>query len=308
MIIREKLNRLFMEKDYEKTGIYISMVGSLLLSVSAIIMAIVAKSQAILLDGLYTFITLLMSLVSLKIITLVNLPETKHRPFGYAALEPFLNLIKSSIIIILLIGCLITNIQTLLTGGRHIVLDVATVYTFLCIIIYFAIILMIKGCKRKTTSSILALEVKNWYIDTLITIGIAISLGIVFILYRMGYTSILPYIDPGLVIVIVFVSFPIPIKSLFQELKRLLLISPENYVENELLEIVKPTSEKYKLKNINIYAVKTGRMYQIFIYTDLEMKDITIEYLDQIRVDIRNDISKLHKKHFTDVIFSRLES
>jgi len=62
-------------------------------------MALVAKSQAILLDGLYNFITLTMAFISLKVIDLVNTPETKNRPFGYMSLEPFLNLTKSLIVI-----------------------------------------------------------------------------------------------------------------------------------------------------------------------------------------------------------------
>ena len=297
-----------MAKDFEKIGIYVSMVGSFLLSVSAIVMAIIAESQAILLDGLYTFITLLMSLISLKIINLVNLPETKHRPFGYVALEPFLNLIKSLIILILLIACLITNIQTILSGGRNIILDIATIYTFICIGIYFAIIYTIKKCARKTNSSILALEVKNWYVDTLITVGIAISLGLVLIVYKLGFTAVLPYIDPSLVILIVIVSFPIPIKSLYTEIKRLLLISPENYIEKEVIEHIAPLSERYGLIDINIYAVKTGRVYQLFIYTNLKDSTVTVERLDTIRQDIRKEISKLYQRHYTDVIFSIIDA
>jgi len=54
-----------MKKDYEKIGIKISIVGSFLFVISSIIMALIAKSQAILLDGLYTFITLIMAFISL---------------------------------------------------------------------------------------------------------------------------------------------------------------------------------------------------------------------------------------------------
>jgi predicted Co/Zn/Cd cation transporter (cation efflux family) len=297
-----------MNKDYEKRGIFVSMIGSLLLSISAIIMAIIAESQAILLDGLYTFITLLMSLVSLKIINLVNLPETKHRPFGYVALEPFLNLIKSLIILILLIASMVTNIQTILTGGRNLVLDIAAVYTLISLVIYFIIMYSINKYAKKTHSSILALEVKNWYIDTLITIGIAISLGLVLIIYKMGFTAILPYIDPALVIGIVIVAFPTPVKSLIIELKNLLLISPENYIEHEVKRHIKPLIKRYNLINMGIYAIKTGRVYQLFLYTDIEGDSITIEYLDKIRLDIRKEISKLYNKHYTDVIFSKIDA
>jgi predicted Co/Zn/Cd cation transporter (cation efflux family) len=54
-----------MSANRERIGVKISIVGSLLLAMSAVVMALIAKSQAILLDGLYTFITLLMAFFSL---------------------------------------------------------------------------------------------------------------------------------------------------------------------------------------------------------------------------------------------------
>ncbi len=297
-----------MKKDYEKRGIIISMIGSFLLSVSALIMAIVAESQAIMLDGMYTLITLLMSLVSLKVINLVNLPETKRSPFGYVALEPFLNLTKSLIILVMLAVCFVANIQALFSGGREIILDLATYYTLICICIYFFVIFLIKRCKQKTDSSILVLEVKNWYIDTFITVGIAVSLAVVLIVYKLGYTNILPYIDPSLVLIIVLVSLPVPIKAFVIELKRLLLISPENYIESNIKEYINPVTEKYGLKNINIYAVKIGRIYQIFIYANLKTANISLDLLDEIRMNIRKELSKHFSRHYTDVIFSKVDS
>ena len=297
-----------MKKDYEKIGIIISMVGSFLLSVSAVIMAIIAESQAIMLDGMYTLITLLMSIVSLKVISLVNLPETKRSPFGYVALEPFLNLTKSLIILVMLAVCFVSNIQALFSGGREIILDLATYYTLICIFIYFLIIFWIKKCKKKTDSSILGLEVKNWYIDTFITLGIAVSLAAVLIVYKLGYTNILPYIDPILVILIVLVSLPVPIKAFVIELKRLLLISPDNYIEGgNIKEYINIVSEKYGLKNINVYAVKIGRIYQIFIYANLNTENVTLDYLDEIRAHIRKELSMHYSRHYTDVIFSKID-
>ena len=296
-----------MQKDYEKRGIIISMIGSFLLSVSAIVMAIVAESQAILIDGMYTLITLLMSLVSLKVINLVNLPETKRSPFGYVALEPFLNLTKSLIILVMLAVCFVTNIQALCAGGRYIILDLATYYTIICIFIYFFVLFLIKKCKQKTDSSILVLEVKNWYIDTFITLGIAVSLAVVLIVYKLGYTTILPYIDPSLVLIIVLVSLPVPIKAFVVELKRLLLISPENYIESKIIEYIYPVTEKYGLKDINIYAVKIGRIYQIFIYTNLNTANVSLDKLDEIRTNIRKQLSMHYTRHYTDVIFSKVD-
>ena len=150
-----------MKPDYEKRGLKIAMAGSFLLSVSAIIMALLTKSQAILLDGLYTFVALIMAFISLKVVNMVKTPETKERPFGYMAFEPFLNLIKSLVVLTLLVVFLVTNIQELSTGGRIISLNMATIYIFICLVIYVIIILLLKRYEKEANSSILNLGGKT---------------------------------------------------------------------------------------------------------------------------------------------------
>ncbi len=295
-----------MKKDYEKLGMKISVVGSSLLSISAIVLALLAKSQAILLDGLYTFITLVMGLVSLKVIALLKIPENKTRPFGYMALEPFLNLIKSLIMLILLIVFLITNIQVLSAGGRWISLDMTIVYIFICLFIYAVIILMLRKCGRLTQSSILALEIQNWQIDALQTIGIAVSLIIAMILIRMGYTAILPYIDPLVVIALVIISLPVTIKVFVLEFRRLLLVAPENSIEQEVTEHIAEISNQYGIRQIRVWGLKSGRTLFLFLYCDLKDDQVTIHLLDEIRRAIFRKLATVYPAFWADIMFTRI--
>jgi predicted Co/Zn/Cd cation transporter (cation efflux family) len=294
------------KKDYEKIGVKISIVGSSFLALSAVIMALIAKSQAILFDGLFNFITLAMAFASLKVINLVKTPETKNRPFGYMALEPFLNLIKSLVILTLLVVFLVTNIQEICTGGRIISLDMTTLYIFVCLIIYAIIILFLRKYKKRTSSSILKLEINNWYVDALITVGIAISLVIAMIILRMGYTKILPYIDPIIVIALTAVSFPVPLKALSVALKRLLLVSSENSIEAEAKKQLHDVICKYGLIDTKIWGLKSGRTHYLFIYSDLKEEETTVMHLDEIRVEIFKELSKIYPKFWADIMFTKI--
>jgi len=295
-----------MKPDYEKRGLKIAMAGSFLLSLSAIIMALLTKSQAILLDGLYTFVALIMAFISLKVVNLVKTPETKERPFGYMAFKPFLNLIKSLVVLMLLLVFLITNIQELTTGGRIISLNMATIYIFICLVIYVIIIFLLKRYEKEANSSILNLEVKLLRIDALLTLGIAVSLIVAIILVKLGYTKILPYVDPVIVIILIAVSLPAPIKVLVIEFKRLLLISSENDIEKEVKEQIEPEIEQYGLTNIHVWSLKSGRTYYIFLYSDLKEEKVTIEHLDEIRKAIFGKLSKIYPNFWADIIFSKI--
>jgi len=295
------------KKDYERIGVKISIAGSLLLALSAIVMALIAESQAILLDGLYTIITLVMAFISLKVIDLVETPESSSRPFGYMSLEPFLNFAKSLVLLSLMLAFLITNIQVLTTGGRIIALDMTMLYILICLVIYAVIIFFLRRYRNKTKSSILALETKTWYIDALLTLGIAVSLAIAMALYRMGYTKILPYIDPTIVIILVVVSLPVPLKVFIVEIKRLLLLSPENDIEVDVKNHLKDLMSKYGLINTRVWGLKGGRTYYLFIYCSLKEEQTSVAHLDEIRAAVFKELSTLYDKFWADIMFTGID-
>lgn len=293
-----------MKKNHERIGVRISIAGSALLALSAVVMALFAKSQAILLDGLYTFTTLVMAYISLKVIDLLEMPETKKRPFGYMALEPFLNLMKSLIMLTLLIVFLVTNIQELCTGGRRISLDITTLYIFICLAIYAVIISLLRRYRKGTTSNILELEIRNWYIDALITAGIAVSLVAALIIYHMGYRGILPYIDPVIVIVLIAVSLPVPARNVLREVRRLLLVSTENEIETAVRAQLKQVIETYGLIHTHIWGLKSGRTHYLFIYAALRDEQTTIPHLDRIRAAIFKALAQRYPKFWADIMFT----
>lgn len=295
-----------MKKDFEKIALLVSMSGSILLSASAVIMTLITGSQAILLDGLYTFVTLTMAFLSLKVLYFLKKPETKSKPFGYMILEPFLNLIKCLVMLCVLIVFLITNIQELFTGGREISLNLTTLYIFICLIIYSIIILMMIKYGRKAPSSILELEIKNWCIDAFQTAGIGVSLITAIILYNLGYTEILPFIDPVIVIVLVLLSLPVPLKVFIIETSRLLLISPENRVENEVKEHLKPVIARYSITSIQVWSLNSGRTHYLFLYLDLKNDSVTIVQLDEIRDAIFKELSNIYPNFWADIMFTRI--
>jgi len=295
-----------MNNDHERIGIKISVAGGTLLALSAIVMALIVKSQAILLDGLYNLITLSMAFISLKVINLVETPETKNRPFGYMALEPFLNLTKSLVVFILLIVFLVTNIQELCTGGRIISLNMTTLYIFICLIVYAVIILLLRKYKKGANSNILNLEIRNWYVDALLTVGIAVSLVIAMIVLHMGYTKILPYIDPVIVIALVVVSIPVPLRAFIMAIRRLLLVSSENSIEVEVKGRLSDIINQYGLINTQIWGLKSGRTHYLFIYSALKEEQTTIRHLDRIRTEIFKELSKHYPKFWADIIFTSI--
>lgn len=261
-------NPKFIEQA-EKKGLRLSVYGSFGLCSSGIVMALYGQSLAILLDSLYTFLTLVMAYVSLKVVDFVEKPESKTRPFGYMALEPFLNLLKSLILLVVLVMFFVTSIQELLSGGRMIALDAMIIYIALCLLIYAVIISKLRRYGKQAKSSILDLEIRNWMIDATLTVGIMGSLLLALLAIALGFDQILPYIDPAFVLVLIALSLPLPLKTAWVETRRVLLISDDNDLESKVRSHLADTFVGRGINNPHIWGLKSGRFTYLFIYADL---------------------------------------
>jgi predicted Co/Zn/Cd cation transporter (cation efflux family) len=293
--------------EAEKKGLRLSVYGSFGLCSSGIVMAIYGQSLAILLDSLYTFLTLVMAFVSLKVVDFVEKPESKTRPFGYMALEPFLNLLKSLILLVVLVMFLVTSIQELLSGGRMIALDAMIIYIAICLGIYAAIIFKLKRYGRQAKSSILDLEIRNWLIDAALTVGIMGSLLLAVIAISMGYDQILPYIDPAFVLVLIALSLPLPLKTTWTEARRLLLISDDNNIEVEVNGVLAEVFLQHGIRRPHIWGLKSGRFTYLFIYADLDDQSRTMLELDEIRTEIFLKLDNLYSDFWADIQFTKID-
>lgn len=291
----------------EKKGLRLSIYGSFGLCLSGIVMAIYGQSLAILLDSLYTFLTLVMAFVSLKVVGFVEKPESKTRPFGYMAFEPFLNLLKSLILLVVLVMFFVTSVQELLSGGRMIALDVMIVYIAICLGIYAAIIFKLKRYGKQAKSSILDLEIRNWMIDAALTVGIMGSLLLAVLAISLGYDQILPYIDPSFVLVLVALSLPLPIKTAWTEIRRLLLISDDNDLETETRSQLATVFNQHGIEHAHIWGLKSGRFTYLFIYADLTQPVKSVTELDEIRTEMFLKLSEIYDDFWADIQFTKID-
>ncbi len=81
--------------------------------------ALFTNSDAISLDGIFNFITLVLGIVTLKIFLLIEKGETERFQFWYYSFEPLINIIKRLSVLSISIMALVLTIKSLLSGGSQ---------------------------------------------------------------------------------------------------------------------------------------------------------------------------------------------
>ena len=112
----------------------LSVIGALFFALFGIAWGWAIKSDMIIFDGLYSFISLILSMLSLYINNYMAKRDFDKFPFGKHILEPIVISIKSLIIAIMCLYSLIDAIKTIVSGGNSVSLGLAIIYSIVSVV------------------------------------------------------------------------------------------------------------------------------------------------------------------------------
>ena len=99
-----------------------------LVAVSGTIMGVITGSSAVLLDGIFSFIDVIIKIMMLMTAKLVARETSKRFQFGYWQFEPLVLVVEGFFILLIVLYALISGIGDLLNGGRHVDFGIAIYY------------------------------------------------------------------------------------------------------------------------------------------------------------------------------------
>jgi len=283
------------------------MVFSFIAGSLAAVFAFATRSEVVMLDGIYFYISFVLAGFSLKIIQLIGQPDNERFHFGYAAFEPMLNVCKGIIIGFVGLLALFSAIDALAHGGRSIHTGFAAVYAVVIMLGSGILAVAQSRLAKKTGSSLLKVDAQRWLIDSLIAATVCIAFLAVLSLERTALQPYSAYADPAIVIVLMLLTAPVIVKIILANTRELLWGAPEidlqHRLDGRIREIIRPyTSGKYWLR-----LVKMGRRLYVNLYllvpTASDLSDI--DQFDTLREKI-STACKNEIQHVTvDVLFTR---
>ena len=294
------------EAALERKALRISIFGYSLLGVLAVVFALKSQSEAIMLDGFFNFVSFVMSLVTLHVSNLLRIPYNRHFQYGFMPFEPFVNVVKGLIILVVCGFALVSSIDALIDGGRELSPGVAVIYSVIatsgCIIVF----LIQKQYARKVDSPLLALDIATWKISGFISSAVAVGFGGAYLLSRTEYSWIVPYVDPVMVIVLILVMIRLPLSALREGIGDLLLGAPTGEMQTGIRERVSATLSEYPVERYSVRMVKVGR--NIFVSVNVLLPDdspiSSVADFDGIRKRIDRELAGLHPEIIADTIFT----
>jgi cation diffusion facilitator family transporter len=279
----------------EDHAIRLTIVGNVGMGLLGVGFAIYTGSEAILLDGIFSAIGFAIALVTLYVARLVRQPGNDKYPFGYAVFEPMLNLSKGLIIAIVLVFAASTAISAILEGGRTIELGAAVLYAIIAAAGCGLLAWKIHRLAGATGSPIVAVDARNWIVDGLFSVAVALGFAAVFLLEGSRYEWLVPYADPMIVLFLVLAAIPLPYSVIRENWGQIIGIAPGHEVQRRVHDIVRRVLTSIPHRNYNLRLTHIGRLLYLQLYVVVPVGDVTAEgsvSQDQLRSSLYDSVVK----------------
>ena len=260
----------------------------------------------IIFDGLYSFISVILSMLSLYINNYMAKRDFEKFPFGKHILEPIVISIKSLIIIIMCLYSLIQAIAIILSGGNDLEFGLALIYSIVSLVGCAAISLYMKIKEKSLSSELIKAECTQWFMDTALSTAVLIAFIVAMILAKTKLSFLNLYIDPIMTVVVSLLCIRIPIKTFIDSFKEVISVKANDEINDDIYVLVKEIEDEYKFEDSIARVSKVGRELRIeidFIYNkDSKLK--TLDQMDNVREEIHEAIKHINYKKWLNVSFT----
>lgn len=259
----------------------VSLVVTAALGVLGIVWGWLAGSQAILFDGAYTGLGLLLSALSLHTSRIVTAGPSTNYPFGREALAPLVIMIQGIALLATLGYAVITSVLSLLAGGSDVEALSGILYGAVTGAVAVGVWLFLR--RQAANSDLVRAEAAQWLAGVGLSVGMLVAFGAAAILGGTDLAWLAAYVDPAVVIVAGFVLFPIPLGMVRETVRELLEGSPPVSVQQPVQALVDAVSAEHGLDAPTVRMSKLGAKLYLEVDYLVEPGRYDTAFADKIR-------------------------
>jgi divalent metal cation (Fe/Co/Zn/Cd) transporter len=283
----------------ERKALMIGKWANLFMAAAGLLAAWASRSDAMLVDGLYSAVNFLSAIAAARIGARVGLPATRSRPWGHDFDEVLYVTFRSLILIGVLIFAAVisaTKIWTFFSGGSvpELVFGPIAVYVVVIVSICLALAVNFHRAYRKTgkRSAILKTEARAAMIDGALSLGSGAAL---LSLPFLEGTVLGPYVPIGDAIVVLVLILAIvwqPLSSFRTTLADLAGVSAPSGTHARVARAARELAREKGYRFHRSAVLQAGRMHWVVVYLDPE-RPVQAEEIDAFQKALSDRLEAL---------------
>ncbi|WP_117232594.1 cation diffusion facilitator family transporter [Vibrio maerlii] len=261
-------------------------------AVGGLVLGLLVGSLVIVFDGVYSLVSLLLTLLSLSAAYYISRPQKSRFPFGKSMIEPIVIAIKASVILVIVGYSLFSAVQALFSGGREVDASIATIFG----------IVNVLGCGfgwwyiakkgRQVESGLIDAEAKQWQMDTLLSVAVTLGFLAALALTYSPWAEYAVYADPMMMVAMSFYFIKVPFDMLRDAMRELLMMRPSGElcrsVGKEIAIVDGESTPELSLAALT----KVGQELRVDVDMRVKQSSVSVVELERIRNTLKKRLSK----------------
>lgn len=220
----------------ERGALLLSVFASAAYAVVSLVWGLLAGSQMIVFDGLYSFAGVALSLLAVAALRLSRAGSDERWPWGREIVEPLAITVKAAALAGLCGYALVGGVSEILSGGRDIEAGWAIAYA---VVATAAGLVVAWVLGRARGGDLVRAEAAEWRGDALLGLGTLAGFVLVPILQVSGRADIARYVDPAMVVLTSALYLRIPYRLVAGGLREILTMAATPDVREQVIACVR---------------------------------------------------------------------
>lgn len=294
-----------MDTSREQTLLKQSITATLIVGAGCTSFGLWMGSQAIVFDGIYSLVDMLMTLVVLAVSRLLSNEGSRRFQYGYWHLEPLVVAFNSAMLSLACVYAVVNAITGLTDGGHVLSFGLGAGWAASIGVISLAIAAYIQRGAKTLSSELLRLDARSWLIGGSLSIGLLIGFGSAAL---MAGTSLAPwarYVDSAVLLIIALCLLPMPVMTVWHALQEVLMVAPST-LDRHVRTLMDAVVAEHRFSGYTSYVTKTGRVevveINVVIPDDYQLS--RIGQLDAIRQQIAEQLGGQSSQYWLSIAFT----
>lgn len=280
--------------NQENRVLTFSALFASLFAVGGLVLGLIVGSLVMVFDGIYSSVSLLLTLLSLAVSKYIQKPSNKAFPFGKAVLEPIVIIIKALVILLVVSLSLYSAIMAMFNGGRAVDADVAMLFGAMCVVGCAYAWWYIVTSSKRLSSGLIEAEAMQWQMDTLLSVAITIGFAIAWVMTLTPLANYAVYADPVMMCIMSVYFIKVPFVMLKDALREILMMPPSDDILHQVGDSIdrvgKLGNQRLRLSGLT----KVGR--ELRVNVDINPQNsatINIDDIEKTKKSIVKQLSTL---------------
>ena len=270
----------------EQGTLKFSIALTVLLGLLGVASGLVTGSQAIIFDGIYSFVDVVPTVVSLLVVKLIARGSSRRFQFGYWHLEPLVAVLRDSILAVACIYATIDAVTSLAGGGREVEYGLAAWWAGILCVIGVAMTLLMGRRAKALQSPMLDLDARSWMVSASLSLALLVGFVVAAALEGTKLQGWVPYLDAIALLAMALIMLPMPMVGLWRSMREVLLVAPDE-LDAAVHAVMDDVVKERQFLDYTSYIAKAGRgrFVEIHVLVPLDAR-IDTATADAIRRDV----------------------